>query len=308
MQKSFLQKRQKTWVVAGIAFLCSALWGSAFAGVKIGYELFQIASADWAAQMVFAGIRFAIAGVMALVGGSIVAKQALILQKQTIPKIGIISLFQTILQYFFYYIGLAHTTGVNAAIIVAANVFIAILLSTLVYRIEKMTAAKLFGCVIGFLGIILCNLNGLKGGIHLSFLGDGFIFLCTVASGFSSVLMKKYPESSAAKKLLKELLNLFHYRKTTGLVSVIWILHNLVYEHSGLITAKIVRELDGNLFTFSQLESYSKEQIAAQKACAALAYRLKLWKPKYCGAGVDAWEKLCSGEIWNEVKNEWLDK
>jgi len=56
------------------------------------------------------------------------------------------------------------------------------------------------------------------------------------------------------------------------------------------------------------LESYSKEQIAAQKACAALAYRLKLWKPKYCGAGVDAWEKLCSGEIWNEVKNEWLDK
>ena len=156
MQKSFLQK---TWVVAGVAFLCSALWGSAFAGVKIGYELFQIASADWAAQMVFAGIRFAIAGVMALVGGSIVAKQALIPQKQTIPKIGII------------------------------------LLSTLVYRIEKMTAAKLFGCVIGFLGIILCNLNGLKGGIHLSFLGDGFIFLCTIASGFSSVLMKKYAAS-----------------------------------------------------------------------------------------------------------------
>ena len=88
MQKSFLQK---TWVVAGVAFLCSALWGSAFAGVKIGYELFQIASADWAAQMVFAGIRFAIAGVMALVGGSIVAKQALIPQKQTIPKISIIA-------------------------------------------------------------------------------------------------------------------------------------------------------------------------------------------------------------------------
>ena len=98
MQKSFFQK---TWVVAGVAFLCSALWGSAFAGVKIGYELFQIVSADWAAQMVFAGIRFAIAGVMALVGGSIVAKQALIPQKQTIPKIAIISLFQTILQYFF---------------------------------------------------------------------------------------------------------------------------------------------------------------------------------------------------------------
>ena len=84
MQKSFLQK---TWVVAGVAFLCSALWGSAFAGVKIGYELFQIASADWAAQMVFAGIRFAIAGVMALVGGSIVAKQALIPRNKPFRKL-----------------------------------------------------------------------------------------------------------------------------------------------------------------------------------------------------------------------------
>lgn len=33
----------------------------------------------------------------------------------------------------------------------------------------------------------------------------------------ASVLMKKYPESSAAKKLLKELLNLFHYRKTSNI-------------------------------------------------------------------------------------------
>lgn len=39
MQKSFLQK---TWVVAGVAFLCSALWGSAFAGVKIGYNCFRL--------------------------------------------------------------------------------------------------------------------------------------------------------------------------------------------------------------------------------------------------------------------------
>ena len=49
----------------------------------------------------------------------------------------IISLFQTILQYFFYYIGLAHTTGVKAAIIVGANVFIAILVSSLLYKLEK---------------------------------------------------------------------------------------------------------------------------------------------------------------------------
>lgn len=186
---SFLQK---TWVVAAIAFLCSALWGSAFAGVKIGYQQLQIASDDWASQMIFAGIRFTIAGGMAWAAGSFFSKKLLLPTRKNVPKIGTLSLFQTILQYFFYYIGLAHTTGVKASIIVASNVFIAILLSTLVYRLEKLQFEKWIGCIIGFSGIILCNLNGLQGGIQFSFIGDGFIFLCTIASGFSSVLMKKY--------------------------------------------------------------------------------------------------------------------
>lgn len=186
---SFLQK---TWGVAAVAFLCSALWGSAFAGVKIGYQQLGITSDDWASQMIFAGIRFTIAGGMALAIGGFFAKKLLLPTRKSIPKISILSLFQTILQYFFYYIGLAHTTGVKAAIIVASNVFIAILLSTLVYRLEKIQCKKVIGCIIGFLGIILCNLNGLQGSIEFSLMGDGFIFLCTIASGFSSVLMKKY--------------------------------------------------------------------------------------------------------------------
>lgn len=181
----------KTWVAVFLALICSALWGSAFSGVKIGYEKFGIDASRWQDQLVFAGIRFFIAGIMALAVGSITEKKILILKKKTIPKIMIISLFQTILQYFFYYIGLAHTTGVKAAIIVAANVFMAILISSLVYRIEKLTARKIIGCVVGFAGIIVINSGGLAGS-GFSFIGDGFIFLCTVASGFSSVLMKKY--------------------------------------------------------------------------------------------------------------------
>lgn len=190
MQKaSFLQK---TWGVVAIAFLCSALWGSAFAGVKIGYQQWMIHSNDWASQMIFAGIRFTIAGGMAWAIGSLFAKKLLFPTRKNFPNIGILSLFQTILQYFFYYIRLAHTTGVKASIIVASNVFIAILLSTFVYRLEKVQCEKWIGCIVGFLGIILCNLNGLQGSIRFSFTGDGFIFLCTIASGFSSVLMKKY--------------------------------------------------------------------------------------------------------------------
>ena len=182
----------KISVVILLAFICSALWGSAFSGVKIGYEKFGIDSADWSSQVIFAGVRFAIAGIMALVFGSISARKALLPTRQSIPKIMIISLFQTILQYIFYYIGLAHTTGVKAAVIVAANVFMAILISSLIYKIEKLTLHKIIGCVLGFSGIIIINFSGLKGGLSFSLFGDGFVLISTVANGFSSVLMKKY--------------------------------------------------------------------------------------------------------------------
>ena len=182
----------KTWAVALVAFLCSALWGSAFSGVKIGYTLLKIEASDWASQLVFAGARFFLAGCMAFLMGSAAQRKLLLPSVQAMPKILIISCFQTILQYLFYYIGLAHTTGVNAAIIVAANVFAAILIASLLFRIEKLTAAKVIGCIIGFSGILLVHCSGLQGGMHLNLLGDGFIFLCTIASGFSSVFMKKY--------------------------------------------------------------------------------------------------------------------
>ena len=181
----------KTWVVAVLASICCMLWGSAFSCVKIGYSLMNITTNDSGSQLVFGGIRFFVAGLMALAMGSGAERKILLPTKTSIPKIMIISLFQTILQYFFYYIGLAHTTGVKAAIIVGANVFIAILVSSLLYKLEKLTAVKIAGCILGFSGIIVINLGGLSG-VSFNFLGDGFIFLCTCAYAFSSVFMKRF--------------------------------------------------------------------------------------------------------------------
>lgn len=189
MNKNILTK---SWVVILIAFICSALWGTAFSGVKIGYDKFGIEAADWSSQMIFAGTRFAIAGIMTILAGSLAAKKLLLPTKSSIPKIAMISLFQTVLQYFFYYIGLAHTTGVKAAVIVAAKVFAAILISSLIYHLEKLTMRKIIGCILGFSGIIIINMNGLKSGLNFSLLGDGFILISTIANGFSSVLIKKY--------------------------------------------------------------------------------------------------------------------
>ena len=113
---------RKTWVVCLLAMVCCALWGSAFPCIKVGYRLFQIDSADTATQILFAGCRFTIAGIMVILFGSILQGRFLKAGKGDLPRIGKICLLQTVVQYFFFYVGLAHTTGVKGSIVEASNI------------------------------------------------------------------------------------------------------------------------------------------------------------------------------------------
>lgn len=183
---------QKTIVVWLGALLCCALWGSAFPCIKIGYRLFDIASGDVAAQILFAGCRFTLAGVLALAIGSALNREWLVPKRRSYGRIAKLALLQTVAQYIFFYVGLANTTGVKASIIEGVNVFIAILVASLLFHQEKLSAAKILGCVIGFAGVVLVNSSG--GGLELGFhfTGEGFIFLSTIAYAFSSVFLKRY--------------------------------------------------------------------------------------------------------------------
>lgn len=183
---------QKTIVVWFGALLCCALWGSAFPCIKIGYELFEITSNDVASQILFAGCRFTLAGILAAVIGSILSRKVLIPKKSSWGKIIKLSLLQTVTQYIFFYVGLANTTGVKASIIEGVNVFIAILVASLVFHQEKLTGRKMVGSVIGFAGVVLVNITGSGADMNMTFLGDGFIFISTIAYAFSSVCLKRY--------------------------------------------------------------------------------------------------------------------
>ena len=61
----------RTWVVAALACVCCILWGSAIPVIKTGYQILAVDSADTASQIVFAGIRFALAGILVLLFASI---------------------------------------------------------------------------------------------------------------------------------------------------------------------------------------------------------------------------------------------
>ena len=187
---------RKTWVVCLLAMVCCALWGSAFPCIKVGYRLFQIDSADTAAQILFAGCRFTIAGIMVILFGSILQGRFLKPGKGDLPRIGKICLLQTVIQYFFFYVGLAHTTGVKGSIVEASNVFLAILVSSLIFHQEKLNQKKVIGCIVGFAGVVLINLSGSNVDMSFNLTGDGFIFISAIAYALSSVLIKKYSDKS----------------------------------------------------------------------------------------------------------------
>lgn len=49
-----------------LATLCCFLWGSAYPAIKGGYELFNISGGDIPSKLIFAGYRFALAGIIVL--------------------------------------------------------------------------------------------------------------------------------------------------------------------------------------------------------------------------------------------------
>lgn len=182
---------QRTPVVIGLALLCCFLWGSAFPSIKTGYELYGIGADDTASQIFFAGVRFTLAGLLVIAIYSIGQRKLIVPKRSSWGMIGLVAMLQTVIQYFFFYVGLAHTTGVKASIIEGAHVFIAILFACLLFRQEKMTKAKGLGCVIGFTGVILINLTDssqLGGGFH--FHGEGFLLIACVAYALSSICIK----------------------------------------------------------------------------------------------------------------------
>ena len=111
-------------------------------------------------------------------------------------RVAVLALFQTILQYTLFYIGLAHTSGVKSSVLIAVNVFFSILVSTLVFRIEKLSAKKAIGAVLGFVGIIVINISAGGFGGGFAFNGEGFMILSSLAYSFSGVFIKKFSARS----------------------------------------------------------------------------------------------------------------
>ena len=176
------------------ALFCCVLWGSASPAIKTAYELFGISQDDTASRIMLAGARFFLAGVMTILFGSIVSRRFLRPKRGSLKYVCVLSLLQTVGQYFFFFMSLAYISGVRGSIINASGNFLAIVVAACIFRMEKLTIRKILGCVVGFTGIILIlgGFQGIVEGGAITFQGEGAMLMAALFYAFSSCCIKKF--------------------------------------------------------------------------------------------------------------------
>lgn len=180
---------KKPAVYTALALIACALWGTAFPCIKLGYQWGEISGT--ASQILFAGCRFTLAGLMTWLIGSVLEKKLLRLRKGSLRPIAVYGLLQTTLNYILFYIGLASVTGSKGSIINGTSAIFSILIAWMLPPHEKMNLQKITGCILGFLGILVINLSGLTGNGDPELLGTTLMIACAVVSGLSNVILKR---------------------------------------------------------------------------------------------------------------------
>ncbi|WP_411681781.1 DMT family transporter [Clostridium thailandense] len=178
-------------IVIILASFCCILWGSAYPGVKSGYALFKINTDDLFSKLSFAGYRFIIAGLMVLAISMLFSKSIFSLSKENIKQLVILGITQTTLQYIFFYIGLANTTGVKGSIMNSTTTFFSVIIAHFLYANDKITFKKALGCILGFVGVILVNFNSNILDFNFKITGEGFIIIAAFAFSASAIYGKK---------------------------------------------------------------------------------------------------------------------
>lgn len=171
------------------AAVCTFLWGSAFPFIKLGYAAFAVEGPF--SQILFAGLRFALAGLLLLAVLTVRGRRVPVPPKGSRLSVLRLGLVLTAGQYFFFYLGLANTTGVRGSIIQGMGTFLTVVLAHFWFHGkdgDRMTGRKVLGCIVGLLGVVLANFEGTQGGF--SFSGEGLMLLATVLFAVGSLFSK----------------------------------------------------------------------------------------------------------------------
>jgi len=179
----------KYWVIV-IALFCAVLWGSAFPVLKVSYEELGIAAGDRNAIIVLAGLRFFLAAMLIYAMIIFGLHKSPKVKLKILPQLFLLGLLQISLLYFFFYNGLAHTSGMKGAVLSSAGIFFVVVIAHFVYYDDRLDLRKFLGLIAGFAGIALIN-SGENFTLDFAWQGEGFMILSGLVGALGTILAKR---------------------------------------------------------------------------------------------------------------------
>ena len=184
--KSIFQR--PLWVVV-FALSAAMAWGWAYPLIKLGFAEFGITQLMTGSKMLFAGVRFMLAGLIVLAIAAATGRRFTVATGGCWLYVLLYALLNTGLHYYFFYVGLSYSDGARAAILNSLGTFVVVLLACVFFKSDRLTANKIVGCVLGFTGIMALNIGGAQGG-GFTFMGDGMIILNALCGAFAGLMTR----------------------------------------------------------------------------------------------------------------------
>ena len=174
-----------------LAIICATGWSMAYPLIKVGYRIFRISSDDLGGKLLFAGIRFLLAGLLVTVFCLGRKESLAVRKKKDLAWLALLALVNTTLHYMFAYIGLSNNPSSRSTILDSMGGFFLIVLSALLFEDDRLNKRKVIGCLMGLAGIVLINIEP-GGGLfeRITFTGDGMILLNALCGAFGGIITR----------------------------------------------------------------------------------------------------------------------
>lgn len=179
--------QRQPWV-AIFALTAAVLWGWAYPLIKLGFAEFGISPDMAGSKMLFAGIRFTLAGLIILAVARGRGLDFRVSKPSAWWYILIFALLNTTLHYACFYFGLSYSAGSRSAILNSLGTFLTVILACVIFKSDRMTWSKALGCVVGFAGICILNVGGMEAEVSVP--GDILIILNAVCGSAASLLTR----------------------------------------------------------------------------------------------------------------------
>ena len=167
-----------------LIILCCTLWGSSFAGAKIGFQ--------YCPTILLAGLRLSLAGVL-LIPILLMFKQPFLTLFKHWKYMLFFGFIQSFLQLGLQFLGLNDVPGAVGSIIVGLGPIFVTILAHFTLKDDKFSTRKIISCVIGFSGILFIALNkkGLGAMSNKFYIGVIMLVISNIIGASTNIIVKK---------------------------------------------------------------------------------------------------------------------